>query len=248
MKIALVDDEEKYLTQMTGICREYMAKNACRIETFPFTDGAAFLDALSEGEFSMVFLDIYMGKTDGISIARTLRERDTGCVLVFLTTSKEFMPEAFSCHAFEYLSKPVTSERVEKVLDDALRVLPQPQKYIELPCERKIARVFLKDIVFVISDAHYLEVLLTDGTTLRCRMTMTNFTLLVANEPRFVLANRGVLLNAEHLLSFDNGCCIMDNGKRLPIRVRDAGRVEQAVRDYNFDAIRHRQSSVNGRD
>ncbi len=247
MKIALVDDEEVYLAQMTDICRGYMAKNACRIETFPFTNGAAFLDALSENSFSIVFLDIYMGEMDGISIARRLRERDSACILVFLTTSKEFMPEAFSFHAFDYISKPVTSERVEKVLDDALRVLPQPQKYIELACERKIERVFLKDIVFVISDAHYLEVFLTDGNTLRCRMTMTNFTLLVADEPRFVLANRGVLLNAEHLLSFDNGCCVMDNGKRLPIRVRDAGRVEQAVRDYNFDAIRHRQSAANGR-
>ncbi len=247
MKIALVDDEEKYITQMDRVCREYMTRHECSIETFPFTDGAAFLDALSDNDFSIVFMDIYMGETDGISIARRLRERDTACVLVFLTGSREFMPEAFSCHAFEYLSKPISYERVEKVLDDALRILPQPQKYVELACERKNVRVFLRDIVFVTSDAHYLEVLLSDGTTLRCRMTMTAFTQLVANERRFVLVNRGVLLNAEHLLFFDNGSCVMDNGKRLPIRVRDARRVEQEVRDYNFNAIRLRQSAANGR-
>ena len=47
------------------------------------------------GSFDMVFMDIYM---NGISVTETaarMREKDCRCVLIFLTTSMEHMPEAF---------------------------------------------------------------------------------------------------------------------------------------------------------
>lgn len=190
-------------------------------------------------------MDIYMGQTDGITAARKLREKNPACVLIFLTSSREFMPEAFSCHAFEYLSKPIDCRKVEQALDDAMKILPtHTKKFIEITCNRKTMRIFLQDIVFVTTDAHYLELSLSDGSGLRSRMTIREFQLLTAQDSRFILANRGVLLNAEHIRSFENNCCVMDNGARLPLRVKDAGRVEQAVRDYNFDMIRCHQNTT----
>lgn len=157
------------------------------------------------------------------------------------------MPEAFSCHAFEYISKPIDCKRLERVLDDAMKILPVPQKFIEVACDRKTIRVFLQDIISAITDAHYLELSLSDGSCLRSRMTVTEFLKLTGQDSRFILANRGILLNAGHILSFGNGCCMMDNGAKLPLRVKDAGRVEQAVRDYNFEVIRRRQNTAHGR-
>ncbi len=248
MNIALVDDEKKYLAEMSEICRDYGRKRGCNIEIFPYSEVKEFLNAASDTIFSVVFMDIYMGETDGISAARKLREKDSGCVIIFLTASGEFMPEAFSCHAFEYLSKPIDRGRVEKCLDDAAKILLPPEKFVEIASDRKMSRVFLRDIVSAVTDAHYLEISLTDGSKLRCRMTVTDFQSLVGNDTRFILANRGVLLNAEHILSFESGCCVMDSGTRLPLRVKDAGRVEQAVSDYNFDAIRRRQNMPRGRE
>ncbi len=144
-----------------------------------------------------------MGQTDGITAARKLRESNPVCVLIFLTTSNEFMTEAFSCHAFEYISNPIDCRQLEKVLDDAMKILPAPQKFIEITCERKTLRIFLQDIISVTTDAHYLELSLSDGTELRSRMTVREFLLLTGQDSRFILANRGVLLNAGHVLSFE---------------------------------------------
>ncbi len=243
LNIALVDDEKEYLTELEKLCRHYTMKHGCRMDIFSFFDGETFLDALRNTEFSIVFMDIYMEKTDGITAARRLREKDHACILIFLTTSREFMPEAFSCHAFEYISKPINCERVEKVLDDAMKILPTPQKFMEIVCDRKTVCVFLQDIVSATTDAHYLELSLADGSRLRSRMTVTKFLQLAGQDSRFIPANRGVLLNAEHILSFTDGCCMMDNNTKLPLRVKDAGRIEQAVRDYNFKMIRCRQNT-----
>lgn len=242
MKVAIVDDDKRYLDEMEALCREYGQKKDCPMEFFSFSGGKMFLDALANTRFSIVFLDIYMEDTDGITAAKALRETDPGCILIFLTSSREFMPEAFSCHAFDYISKPIDREQVERVLDDARKILPTSHKYIDLVHDRKTRRVYLRDIVFAVTDAHYLEVVLSDGCTLRPRMTVTEFLQLTGNDSRFILANRGVILNAGHICSFGDGCCVMEGGVKLPLRVRDARRVEQAVMDHNFETIRRRQS------
>lgn len=242
MKVALVDDEPYYLSEMEALCRAYGESRDCPMEIFSFSGGKAFLAALAAASFSVVFLDIYMEDMDGIAAAKALRETNPGCILIFLTSSREFMPEAFACHAFDYISKPIERERVERALDDAAKLLPTTHRYMELIQDRKKSQVFLQDIVYAVTDGHYLEIALSDGSSLRSRMTAAEFLQHTEGDSRFILANRGVILNMEHISSFSDGCCIMEDGTRLPLRVRDAKRVEQAVMDHNFEIIRNRQN------
>lgn len=241
MKIALVDDDPKCLEEMTRICCEFGIRSHCRIETFSFSSGEAFLKAIKDCEFPIVFMDIYMDGINGVVAALKMREQDSRCILVFLTSSMEFMPEAFSCHAFEYITKPFSSKRVEAVLWDAVKVLPSSAKYLKISSGRKTVPVFLNDIISILTDAHYLEFTLQDGTVLRSRMTIPEFQKLVGEDPRFLLVNKGILLNADYILDFDDNCCIMENGSRFPIRVRDRLKTEQAIRQYHFEKIRSRQ-------
>ena len=175
MKIALVDDDPCCLSEMESLCRSFGEAHRCHVETASFTGGTQFLASLADQTFSIVFMDIYMEGTDGIAVAQKMRERDNDCILIFLTTSAEFMPDAFSCHAFEYIVKPVTMERLFGVLADALKVLPRPGTYIELASGRRSIPVFPDSIVSVVTDAHYLCIALADGEDLRCRMTVPEF-------------------------------------------------------------------------
>lgn len=242
MRVAFVDDEQNYLDEMVQLCHAFSMKNHCLIETFTFSSGKAFLEALDEDEFSVVFMDIYMEGMDGVTTALKLREQNNNCILVFLTSSMDYMPDAFSCHAFEYITKPFSPQRISDVLTDILKVLPPSKKYIEISNSRKTVRVFLDDILSVLTDAHYLDIQLTDGTVLRSRMTMTEFIERSENDARFISINKGITLNADYILDFENNCCILENGSHFPVRVRDRLKVEQEVQDYHFRKIRERQS------
>lgn len=239
LKIALVDDERIYLDEISRICREFGAENNIGFEISAFTDGESFLSSLDKNTYSMVFMDIFMDGTDGIAAVKKLRERDSGCMVIFLTSCGERMPEAFSCHAFEYILKPFDDNRVKNVLTDALKLLPS-SKYIDVYSGRKTVRLLFSDIVCAVSDAHYLCIGLADGTELRCRMTAGEFAEQTAGDGRFISVNKGITVNAEMVTGFDNNCCLLENGARFPIRVRDRLAIEQAVRDYNFKKIRSR--------
>lgn len=242
MKIALVDDDPKCLDEMACLCRDFGTEHCCQIETVPFCAGEDFLAAFGGGGYSVVFMDIYMGKMDGITAALRMRSMDNACLLVFLTSSRDFMPDAFSCHAFEYITKPFSKERVAQVLSDALSMLPSSRKYIEITNAKKTVRIFLDEIVSVLSDAHYLDITLFGQKNLRCRMTMSEFTVQTGEDERFIPINKGITVNADYILELKENCCILENSTKFPIRVRDGRKIEQAVLDYNFAKIRRQQT------
>lgn len=241
LKIAIVDDEQACLDQMGQLCSSFGKDSGYSVETISFGSAEAFLEAFEADSFDLVFMDIYMEDMDGVAAALEIRRQDIRCLLVFLTSSMEFMPDAFSCHAFEYVTKPFSKERIFDVLSDAVEALQQEQKYIELTAGRKIVRVFLDDIISAISNAHYIEITLIDNETLRCRMTMLEFMEKTDSDTRFIPVNKGITVNAEYILEIKNGCCIMESGARFPVRVRDRANVEQMAADYHFQKIRSRQ-------
>lgn len=232
---------------MDRLCVSFGRDAGYLVETVPFDSGESFLSSFYSGSFDLVFMDVYMGGMGGLAAALEMRRQDNGCLLVFLTSSSEFMPDAFSCHAFEYITKPFSRKRIFDVLSDAMKVLPQEQKYIELASDRKSVRLFLDEIASAVTDAHYLDITLADGEQLRCRMTMPEFLEKTGGDARFITVNKGIAVNAEHILEFESCCCIMENGTKFPVRVRNSARVEQMARDYHFENIRRRQAEFAGR-
>lgn len=241
MKIALVDDDRLCLEKMAEICHKFGLQNQYKPELSLFSQGNAFLASFERDAYSIVFLDIFMQDCNGVDIAKQMRRIDSRCILIFLTSSTEFMPDAFSCHAFEYILKPFDEGRVFQVLQDAVSLASPRQKYCEITIERKTICLLLEDIVSVVTDAHYLLITLAEGKTLRSRMTASEFLQRTRNDPRFLSINKGVILNGDYIADFEDNCCILESGEKFSVRVRDRLKIEQAVRNHIFGRMRSRQ-------
>lgn len=126
-------------------------------------------------------------------------------------------------------------------------MMPPLPKYIEVANGRKIVRVFLDEIASVVTDAHYLDITLSSGEKQRCRMTIPEFFDLTGRDPRFLPVNKGIMANADYILEFEDNCCIIEDGTRFPVRVRERLKIERAARDYHFGKIRERHAHFAGR-
>lgn len=191
MRIAIVDDEQGCREELTLLLRAAEGPCGCRIELAQFPGAGEFLDALPRGQFDLVFMDIFLEGMDGVAAAARLWDSDKRCLLVFLTSSEEFRRDAFAVHAFDYLTKPVTPERVAAVLRDALSVLPREEAYIEVVSGRKTVALLLRDIASVVTDAHYVDIGLADGAVVRSRMTIQEFLNLTEGDPASSPSIRG---------------------------------------------------------
>jgi DNA-binding LytR/AlgR family response regulator len=233
MKIAVVEDQAFYQKQMSLLCHEFGMQHNIHLEVDLFSEGEAFLDAFHPGAYSIIFMDIYLKEMNGVDVAKQMRGRDPNSLLVFMTASDAHMPEAFSCHAFEYITKPFSSERLFQVLQDAISRLPKESACIEIICDHQPTSLTLHEILSVTSDLHYLQFEMADGTIYRSRMTMSAFYPQVEDDSRFILVNRGILLNADYIVSLDHYNCVLKDGRTYPLRVRDRASIEHAIHDYH---------------
>lgn len=70
----------------------------------------------------LLFLDIQMPSTDGISVLRAVRDEWLPCT-IFTTAHAEHAVEAFALHALDYLLKPYSHERFADALNRARKAL-----------------------------------------------------------------------------------------------------------------------------
>lgn len=87
-------------------------------------NGLDALELIEQAEPDIVFLDVQMPGMDGISVVRTLREKDLPLpYFVFSTAYEQYAVEAFRLEAMDYLLKPVDKLRLAETIDRAKRML-----------------------------------------------------------------------------------------------------------------------------
>ena len=244
MRIALIDDEIKYLNEM----KELLLK--LHEELFPsfsmvidsFQTGSSFLENAEKEKYQLVFMDIYIGDTNGISVAKQFREKDPECLLVFLTSSSDFMPEAFSCHAFEYITKPFSPEWVRKVLSDAIPLLKDENAFITLPVAGVVQKLPLSDILAVITDGHYLDISMIRNNDVRCRITINEFMKLANGSKCLLQINRGIIINMDYIDEIGDISITLTNGNSYPIQTKRKSSIKQEIYDYRFYKLRQSQT------
>ena len=241
LKIAIIDDEKSQADILYSICSAYFNEHRQSVQIDCFSDGIAFLNSFEKNIYKIAFVDIFMEKMNGIVVAEKLREKDQNVIIVFVTTSPDFMMQAFSVHAFHYITKPYKAEQIYKVLDDASSYVSDSEKYIAVICDRQNTLISLKEIVSVESDAHYINIGVVSGISYRTRMTIAEFLDSTENDKRFIPVNRGIVLNADYIKDIEGSVCITGNGGRFPIKIRERAKIEQSIRDYMFQKIREDQ-------
>ena len=123
MKIAIVDDKLTEQNKLSSYITSWASENNLPAEISTYQSGESFARTIQNTSFDIVFMDIIMDGKNGIETARVLREYSLSTLLIFITSSREFMAQAFPCHAFDYVIKPYTFERISQVLGDAARAL-----------------------------------------------------------------------------------------------------------------------------
>lgn len=121
IKIAVCDDEEIIRKQIANTIMEYFSSKNIEIKIFQYSDGYSLLEDCNQFTFSFIFLDIDLGKHNGVDIAKRIRKIQTNPVnIIFVTNYTEYRTKVLSIHTFDYLSKPIDKKVIYKVLDDLM--------------------------------------------------------------------------------------------------------------------------------
>lgn len=202
-----------------------------------FESGDALLKSHSPADYDAVFLDICMPGMSGIETARCLRELSPRLPLVFITSSGDYVWQALPIHPFDYLLKPYSEAAISKLLNDLLRTIGHVEREVEVRSERKTLHIPLNKIHYILAQNHVVYVV-TDEGEYRAASKFSQMQEDLCEEPRFLACNRGVIVNMDKVLRFEEDSIEMLCGKAFPVRQRDKRRLFNAFTQYQFRHMR----------
>jgi DNA-binding LytR/AlgR family response regulator len=119
-------------------------------------------------DFDLCISDIEMPGIDGLTLAGLLHNK----LVIFTTAYKNYAAEAFDIDAVDYITKPVTKERLQKAVSKALERFNKPaitKKFIDLNTDKGKALLYFHQIQYLktaAGDSRDKEVFLIDGSSL----------------------------------------------------------------------------------
>ncbi|MEQ8470587.1 MAG: LytTR family DNA-binding domain-containing protein [Marinoscillum sp.] len=221
VKCLIIDDEplaikvvEKYIEEVDN----FRCVSTCN-------SAIEALKILREAEVDLIFLDINMPKLSGMELLQTLKDPP---LVVITTAYREYAVESYDYDVVDYLVKPIEFPRfyrmVQKV-QDRLQIKPatsaahstdgdQKIDHLFLKVDKKMVKVFLKDILYIESLKDYVMVR-TINEDLIVHHNLHSFTDLLPPE-NFMRIHRSYTASLDKIKAID-GNQVEIGGKYLPI-------------------------------
>ena len=110
----------------------------------------------------ILILDIMLGENNGISFAECLRDTENQIPVIFISSSKEFVFDAYSAEPVGYILKPVSRQKLAEALTRAIRHLIPKSIIIDTPS--RTVSFHIRDITYIEIINKELQIHLQDGT------------------------------------------------------------------------------------
>lgn len=217
LSIAVCDDEIIERCTLARRIQEILEemKQPCSVRLFG--SGRELLKA-SES-FDMIFLDILMRDLDGMETAQRFRQRAFDKILIFISSSREYVFQAYDVEAFQYLLKPIEDEKLKYVLRKALlKAESRSQDFIIVSRERQKKKLFLDDISYFEIRGRIMEVHGREGIFTYYEQIGTLEDRL--REKGFFRCHKSYLISFKHVEGYNRQEVILDNGERIAIAKR----------------------------
>ncbi len=200
MQIAICDDQKETVSRLSRAVALYFEQQQNTTFTISeYYDGQSLLDGYETQQFDLIFLDIEMPDLSGMETAKELRQRGCEALLVFVTAYAEFMAASFHVEAFDFLTKPVTDTDLARVLNRCVMKLNRLSGTIIVKTGTGNMVVRLREVLYIASSKHHLNIVLREGAVIRSMMTLNQMEEQLKSYPQFIRCHQSYMINIDYV-------------------------------------------------
>ena len=158
-RAAICDDSTTDAEFVGSILHQWAAERGIEVESERFASADAFLFRYAEDKsFDLLLLDVEMPGTDGVTLAKTVRQENEAVQIVFITGYSDYISEGYEVAALHYLMKPVKEEKLRSVLDRAVEKLTKNEQVLHFEAGGEMVRVPIYQIRYADVLGNYVTV------------------------------------------------------------------------------------------
>jgi DNA-binding LytR/AlgR family response regulator len=219
MKCLIVDDEPLAIDVLLNHIQNI---ESIKVEA-TFTNAIDAYNYLQKHAIDLIFLDINMPKLTGLDFLKSLKVTPQ---VIITTAHREHALEGYELDVTDYLLKPVSFERFLKAITKVSEKSATEMKATELPglqegthyifvkSNKKMVKVFLREILYVESIRDYVKIR-TEKTEVISAQTITSLQDRLPKD-NFLRIHKSFIVNLDKVGSYSQSVVEVNN-KELPL-------------------------------
>jgi len=217
-RIAICDDEPLICSQIERIVLDYGRKIFQNIEVDVYFSGEELYQYLENGTYyDMIYLDIELKKINGIDVGKRIRNdlKNDAVLIVYISGKDSYAMDLFDVRPMHFLVKPITAERILKVLEKGLELSNKLCQTFQYQKGHHICKVALKDILYFESLDRKVRMVTLEGEEIFYGALSDIF--LKIGKYGFFSCHKSYLVNYHHVIKFEYEKLMMKDGMSLSI-------------------------------
>ncbi len=214
--ICICDDEKQQRNMLNKIITREMDLWGYPYQIKEYSNGESLVYNLEHENYyiDIIFLDIELGKSNGVDIAKTIRKHSKDTIIISVTGFSDYVFHGYDVGALNYILKPYKTEKICKVLKEALKKLEQwKENFITVQIGTNLCKINTKDILYFKSELRKLTVVTFDKTLEYYGKLNDMETVLPSN---FIRTHQRYIVNLNHVDSITQTYAKVQNEK-IPI-------------------------------
>ena len=206
MLICLFDDERIFCEELYDVLEDYFAENYPHLDYIIkyFTDAATLMDFVLSNDVAVVFLDISSPENEncGLELAKDIRAYNESIHIAFTTSRNDKIINSFDglIRPSAFLVKPLEKYLLNDLMSNVIKKCMHSPSFITL----KFGRVeYLLDYneIYSIQKTARKTLVCLENRSIEVTNTINSFIEILP--PKFVLINKGILINRKMIDTID---------------------------------------------
>lgn len=207
----IIDDNPDFIAQAKDEINDWCQSKNCTVN-FCRDNYIEYGTALKD--IDIIFLDIDLNASlNGIAVAQKLRQNAYSGIIVFVTSFKEYVFDAYKVDALDYIVKPLSKEKLNFCMS---RLLANAQKkYFVYKRRDEITQIANDSIMYFQSSGHKSDIVLDNGDIISIPLPFKALENDLAE--CFVRCHRTIYVNINKISSLNSKEILLSTGERLPV-------------------------------
>lgn len=147
ISIVICEDEAYFLDHIAKLLDEYLKSKKMEACIEKFSTGEELL--ASARNPNIILMDIELPGLDGMKLVRLLRDNGCKAQVIFITSYRKYVFQAFDVDAIHYILKPIEPNKFFLAVDKAMKRIVQTYDRALLLTKNNLdTKVLLKDILY----------------------------------------------------------------------------------------------------
>lgn len=230
VKIAVVDDSLEDAQRIVTYLEQFQGQHNLSFQVKVFYASFDFLEEY-KGQYDVIFLDIEMPGSNGLEVAREIRQRDQAVGIIFITSLAQYAIDGYEVQAIDFMVKPVGYCNFSMKLLKAFRFFEAHREQdILISHKEGILRILVSDIYYIEKEKDYLLFHTKQGCS-RTRGSIRDMKEKMDKLP-FSECTSGCLIHLNYVKRVGKDSVLLTSNQELPLSRRLK---KQFTQDYiNF--------------